>query len=34
MREDLDQVAEAGDREAGQHAAFEHRPDPRNGIKV
>src|SRR6516165_1658457 len=32
--DDLDQVAEAGDGEVGQHAAFKHRPDPLHRIQV
>src|SRR5690349_4388242 len=32
--DDLDQVAEAGDGEVGQHAAFEHRPDSFHRIQV
>src|SRR5437899_11379324 len=32
--DDLDQVSEAGDGKVGQHAAFEHRPDPLHRIQV
>jgi hypothetical protein len=32
--DDLDQVAEAGDGEVGQHAALEHRPDPFQRVEI